>query len=366
MDENIEKKHILYIASTYEHLKMFHIPYIDKLKEYFIVDTLANGKESTININFKKKFFSLYNIYLIIKLHNFFNKHCYDVLILNTSLAAFICRMALKGIKSKPKVINIVHGYLFSDKKSLKNNFLLFLEKLVKNQTDYILTMNQTDYKIAKDNCLCIKDTFKIDGMGVKHMQISSEKNPYHDSMYNILYAAEYSDRKNQIELIKTIPQLIDAIPNIHLTLLGKGKNYKLYRKYICKHNLAQYITLEPYSSNPINYYKYCNLYVSSSKSEGLPFNIVNACEYGKPIIASNIKGHRDIYENGKSLLIYLNQDELIDKIKKVYRNEYAVYSESIFKFYSFERVFDYNVSLLFKIIMEGNNGNSKLKKESQ
>ena len=46
-----------------------------------------------------------------------------------------------------------------------------------------------------------------------------------------------------------------------------------------------------------------CDLYVSASHSEGLPFNIVEALGVGKTVLASNVKGHNDILADGVGVL---------------------------------------------------------------
>lgn len=351
MSDSLKNYRILYIASTYDHLKMFHLPYIDELRKSFEVDTLAKGKESDIDINFHKKLFSIKNLLLIFKLHKFFKKNHYHVVILNTSLAAFICRMALKGIKNPPNVINIVHGYLFNDTHGLKNKLLLYLEQLVKKQTDYIITMNQYDYDISKEKKLFSKEVHKIEGMGVSNLVKINDENPYQESNFNLLYAAELSDRKNQIDLLKIIPLIINKIPNVHLTLIGRGKNYQKYQNYINKHHLSSYISLANYVENPINYFKYCDIYVSNSKLEGLPFNILNACEFNKPIIATNIKGHIDINDVDNSLYLYNNQDDFVAKLMEIYLSKPIINGQKTFIHYSFNQVFMTNMNLLKELI---------------
>ena len=44
---------------------------------------------------------------------------------------------------------------------------------------------------------------------------------------------------------------------------------------------------------------------MSTSRSEGLPFNIMEAMHYGLPIIATQVKGHTDLLEDGVSGLLF-------------------------------------------------------------
>ena len=44
---------------------------------------------------------------------------------------------------------------------------------------------------------------------------------------------------------------------------------------------------------------------VSASRSEGLPFNLMEAMHFGLPAVVSRVKGHTDLFENGVSGLLY-------------------------------------------------------------
>lgn len=343
-------KKILYVASTYSHIKMFHLPYINELKKDNVVDVLACGKESDININFKKRLTSFTNLLLIIRLRKIIKANKYDWIILNTSLASFLVRMALKGKKRRPKVINMVHGYLFYGK-SFKQRLMLSIEKNLRKQTDFIITMNDYDYQIANKHHLFKEKIYNISGVGVNKISNYTDNNPFSSDRFNLLYAAELSNRKNQIFLLKCLVKLKEEIPNIRLTLIGKGKNYSKYKKFIKHNNLEDFVILEGFIENPSDYFKNCDLYVSSSKCEGLPFNILNAVEYDKTIICSNIKGHIDIDKVDNYLSIYHDENDFIQKVKKAYFNQEKKDGRKTFAHFEFSHVFPSNIKLINDII---------------
>jgi len=344
------KQKCLYVASSYIHIKNFHLPYIEKLEQENIkVDILSNDEECDFNVAFKKKIYSLKNIKNISKIRRIIKNNNYDLIILNTTLAAFLVRLALLFYKNRPMVINIVHGYLFCEKTSkLKKLFYLMCEKIVRRKTDYILTMNKYDYEIAIKHKLSLNNPYFINGMGVVKLD---EENVCQDSNFNLVYVAELSKRKNQIELIDLMPRLVKIIPNIKLILIGDGTYRNKLEKLVRKLNLTERVEFKGYIKDPSEYYKMCDVYVSSSKIEGLPFNILHALSFNKIVLASNIKGHNDIIKDGENGYLYDNADEFIEKITNIYnKNINQLETSETFKKYSFEKVFEENTSLLINL----------------
>lgn len=52
-------------------------------------------------------------------------------------------------------------------------------------------------------------------------------------------------------------------------------------------------------------WYRMANVSVSSSRCEGLPFNVIEAMYMGLPVVASCIKGHTDLITDGETGLLY-------------------------------------------------------------
>ena len=208
------KKKVLVVASTSDHLRTFHIPYIEKLKETCDVFTMSrdvNEQFADFNIKFQKKIMSFKNFKIIGEIKKILKENEFDVVFLNTSLAAFFVRAAIRGLKKKPRVINIVHGYLFGEKTNFfKRQAFLAAEKFVRKQTTNIIVMNNEDYDIVKKHKLCTGEVYKIQGMGINGNRFSKKaiKNTGLEEEINFSFIGELSSRKNQTFLIKFVKEL--------------------------------------------------------------------------------------------------------------------------------------------------------------
>ena len=303
---------VLMIASTAVHILHFHVPYIRAFTElgWEVEIACAGAEKLTQNatvrsLPFEKSFFSAKNLKAAWMLRKWVKEEKYDLIIVHTSLASFFTRLGLKRMR-RPKLINVMHGYLFDDQSSaIKRAVLLGAEKLTAKQTDLLLTMNQWDTVEAEKEKLCRK-VLQIPGMGVdfsrlktaQHMEKGQLRQKYHvpESAVVLIYAAELSGRKSQNVLIRAMKQLPK---DVILLLCGTGVLEEEYRTLAKTEGVEDRVRFEGYVKNVGEMYRMADIAVSTSRSEGLPFNIMEAMEMGLPCVCSKVKGHTDLIEDG-------------------------------------------------------------------
>lgn len=356
-------KKILYAASNMQHINNFHIPYIERLREEgYTVRVMATGEGADYNIPFVKKMLSPRNLLSQMKIRKIVKREGFDAIILNTTLAAFHIRMALPK-KKRPKVLNIVHGYLFSEKKGgLKRKILLLCERLLRKKTDAIAVMNEEDIRIATDNLLTDGEIKMTRGMGAKvgevsHDSVSVRQYTNTENKYLITFVGELSERKNQRLLICALPEIKISIPTAELLLVGAGGEEMRLRSLADKLGISDSVHFLGQRRQPCDFISASDLYVSASEIEGMPFNIIEALGVGIPILASDIKGHRDLIENGKTGYLYErgNITELVEKVKAFYNREISVdtaLQKEKYLEYSFDRVFNETYEVIKEFVL--------------
>ena len=351
-------KKILYVASTMSHINNFHLDYIEALRAAGNeVKTLAAGAGADYNIPFEKKYISFKNMNLTKEIRRIVETEKFDTVIMNTTLAAFYVRMALPK-KDRPTTVNVVHGYLFSRSSgTLKKLVLLMCEKLQRSKTDSIVVMNKEDLKIARDNRLTDGGIFFCNGMGVKPKlptrPADEVRREYASkNAFVLCFVGELSARKNQEFLITALPQLREYISEIKLWLVGDGDKRQNLEDLAEKLGVAEVVTFLGQRSDAADFISACDVYVSASQCEGLPFNIAEAMALGKPIVASGIKGNADMIEDGKSGLLYeLGElDGYIDCIMNLRSGKIKLSEADIrarFETYSYKNVFPETLNII-------------------
>lgn len=371
-------KKILFSASTLSHIENFHIPYLEQFKKQgYIIHIIGkpNNKsiipyvDKIIPISFEKNMFSIKNFIVSFQIAKIVKTGNYDIIILHTTLAAFFTRLGIMlSFKKTKLVINTVHGYLFDNKSSfLKKTIMLLAEKFTKCVTHTIIVMNSEDYDIAAKHKLYKDNLYTIDGMGInlssfppvsfEDKTILRKENSFKEDDFLLVYAAEFSKRKNQRFLISSMKRLIsDGLTNIKLVLLGDGILLDELKTYTKELDIINNVVFTGYTKDTCTYYQLSDLCVSSSRSEGLPFNIMEAMSVGLPVIASKVKGHSDLVipnENG-FLFEYDDIDEFCSYIKTIYKdknllNTMSIKNQELSKRYSIDTVLPNTVNIICK-----------------
>ncbi|MBR2965063.1 MAG: glycosyltransferase [Clostridia bacterium] len=305
---------ILYAASNMTHINNFHLGYIAALRENgHTVSVMARGEGADYDIPFEKKLFSAKNTACRRRIREIIKKERFDAVILNTTLAAFHIRLALPR-SARPRVINIVHGYLFSKNTGfIKKTLLSLCERLVAKRTDAIIVMNSEDRGIAEKMRLCRGKISSVDGVGVAVRDIitppSEIKKAYGEGKYSLLFVGELSARKNQELLIRALPKIREKIPNAVLWLVGDGALREELEKLAEKLGCADFVTFFGKRVDACDFMRACDLYVSAAKIEGLPFNVVEALGCGCYTVISDIKGHCDVVNSTRVGTLYPEGD---------------------------------------------------------
>ena len=330
-------KKILYVASTVGHLKSFHLPYLERLaQEGWTVhiagrgaDQLLPGAAAGFDVPFEKSMFSPKNLEAVRLLAGLLRREDYDAVSVHTSLAAFFTRLAvmLSG-RRDILVINTVHGYLFDrDTPLFKRTLLLWAEKLTARSTDLLLTMNRQDTQIAQSNHLCPGRIVQISGMGVDFSRFepagagerlrARERFGLPRDAFVLVYAAEFSKRKNQEELIRTMALLPERVC---LLLAGRGEGLEPCRALAEELGLSRRVFFAGFVPDVESCYHAADLCVSTSRSEGLPFNLMEAMSCALPVVATDVKGHQDLVLPGQTgfLVPYGDREALRARVEEL------------------------------------------------
>ena len=329
---------LLYAASNMQHINNFHLDYIDAFRrEGYTVDVMSRGEGADIQIPFEKKLFSRKNAFCRKLIRRTVKEGGYSAVLVHTSLAAFHIRFALP-MRKRPKVVNVVHGYLFSKNVNpVKHALLLLCEIITRSKTDAIVTMNREDLEVAKKFRLTSGKIYSSRGMGAAVRDVITPADAvrgefFPDGAFVLTFVGELSKRKNQIFLIDALSIIKKDIPNAILCLVGEGGERGALEDRAKMLGLSDSVLLVGKRKDACDFIRASDLYVSASSIEGMPFNLIEAMGIGKTVLASDVKGHSDLVDDGCDGFLYRFGDlrGFADKVIRIYRGELSVPEERI------------------------------------
>ena len=146
--------------------------------------------------------------------------------------------------------------------------------------------------------------------------------------------------------MLKSI-NLLDK-KNIRLLIIGRGETREKLIEYIKQNKLNSKIKLIPFQKNPYKYLRLADIFLFSSKFEGLPNVLLEAQCLKKYIISTNCPtGPKEILLNGKAgdLVPIGDYKKLSDKINK-YNKKNIYYKRKILLGYKKLYRFDYKYNM--------------------
>lgn len=175
-------------------------------------------------------------------------------------------------------------------------------------------------------------EIFKIDGVGVNlsrfHPCTAEEKKAlraelgYAEKDFIITVVAELNRNKNQIMLVKAVPELRQTIPELKIMLIGK-ETLPDVREFVEKERLGGTMQFLGYRHDVDRLTMASDIAFSASLREGLPVNIIEAMACGIPVVCSDNRGHRSLVRDKETGFIFSpkSEKEMMDAIVLLYKN---------------------------------------------
>lgn len=311
---------VLFTASTYSHIVNFHLPYLRRFQEEgWTVHAACGGRpmdipcaDEVMAFPLEKSMWSPGNFKAAAALRKRIVEEDYGLICTHTSLAAFFTRLAVLGLRARPTVVNMVHGYLFDGHTApLKRGVLLAAERWMAPVTDLALTMNRWDFEAAVRYKLGQR-VINIPGVGVDFSRLDEVPDGSRQRLraelgipedaFVLIYPAEFSTRKSQAVLIQAMERLPERV---RLVLAGDGALRPECESLARRLGAAGRVLFPGHVKGMGPWYAMADAAVSASRIEGLPFNIMEAMYAGLPVVASDVKGHRDLLADGGAGLLY-------------------------------------------------------------
>ncbi|HLO15122.1 MAG TPA: exopolysaccharide biosynthesis polyprenyl glycosylphosphotransferase [Anaerolineales bacterium] len=233
----------------------------------------------------------------------------YDVVHTHSSVAGIVGRFAAlaAGI---PVIVHHVHGWALHDGMSRWTRMLyLTLERLCAKFTDRIIAVSDADIRKGLSQRIAQVDKFSLVYNGidlekfrhdVSDKQIRSELG-LDPSCKLVGMIGRLDEQKNPVDLIRAAAIVVKRYPKVQFVIVGDGPLRPACEQLISELNLKDKFFLLGFRNDVAKILPILTIVAMSSLWEGLPLAFLEAMSAGKPIVANDIDGARDVVRNGET-----------------------------------------------------------------
>lgn len=332
---------ILYVTTISNTINAFLIPHIKMLIESghkvdvaFNIDQEVNQEIYNLGckvhiINFNRSLLKNNYINLVREMKDIITVENYDIVHTHTPIASAIVRIASRNLVNV-KVFYTAHGFHFYRGAPLKNWLLFYpIERYLSKYTDILITINEEDYKRAQ--------TFKgyqveyIPGVGIDldNIQVNKEKVSklkkdleLSTKDFVLCSIGELNDNKNHNVVLEALSKVNNK--NIKYIVAGAGELKEDLTKKVNELNIKDQVILLGFSEDIYELLDISDVFIFPSHREGLSRSLMEAMAMGKPIIASDIRGNKDLIDDKEGGLLFnpRNAARLSEHIITMLNNE--------------------------------------------
>ena len=285
---------------------------------------------------------SVYNPFLIFRLIKFLKR--FDVIHMHLFPTLYWVVFASFFI-SKPRLIYTEHS---TENRRRRIYLFKLLDRIIYKRLNVVTCITQST-KENLVNHIGYDNNFKIvnNGIFIDDYYDKAADYDFLKDTFRLIQVSSFREQKDQMTLLKAMTLLPE---NISLILVGEGELKGDCINYCKLNNLENRVLFLGARKDVPELLNYADITILSSHYEGFGLAILEGMAAGKPALASNVKGVKEIV-NGYGLLFEKGDySELASLILKL-KNDKLFY-ETISK-KCFERAQDYDINFMISKLVE-------------
>lgn len=227
----------------------------------------------------------------------------YSIIHLHSSKAGFLGRLASRIVR--PHAITIYHPHMLAHR--LGRRYIL-LEKFAALFTDYIIAESQSEEKIIKECNLIPHEKIVTIPAGVNIDALAPYSNVSSFMIRNPIVIGtigRLTYPKDPFTFIRAAKILIEQSMDAKFYWVGEGDLYTPAQQLIDQLGLHEIVSLLGWQNDSTAWIRTYDIFVHSSYYEAFGLAVAEAMALGKPVVASDISGVRDIVDNGITGYLY-------------------------------------------------------------
>ena len=222
-----------------------------------------------------------------------------------------------------PYIVNITGlGSVFEDGGMLQK-LVVFLYRVALKGASCIFFQNETNRNIFRSFKIRGKSDRLVPGSGVNLDRHKFEEYPSKEEPVTFLYVGRIMKEKGTDELLYAAEEIRKEYPDVQFELVGYYEDD--YKERIEEMQKAEIVHLTGYQKEIHPYYAKASAAVMPSYHEGMSNVVLEAAATGRPVLASDIPGCREGYDDDVTGIGFVPRDKeaLLNAVRKFMKLSY-------------------------------------------
>ncbi len=219
-----------------------------------------------------------------------------------------------------PVVVNTLHGFYFHDHmRPLPRRFYVLMEQLAAAQSDHILSQNPEDIRTAIDEHIAPADSLELLGNGIDLQRFRPEAVGddvvrvtratcgFDEDDIVIGFVGRLVEEKGVLELFDAIARVRERHPRVRLLVVGPVDAEKpdaLQPSRAARFGIGDITHFAGLRQDMPELYAAMDVFVLPSWREGYPRSPMEAAAMARPVVATDIRGCREVVVPGETGLL--------------------------------------------------------------
>jgi glycosyltransferase involved in cell wall biosynthesis len=259
----------------------------------------------------------LYDLISFWKLFHLCRRERFDLVVTHTSKGGVLGRMAAR-LAGAPRVIHTAHGFPFTEAGSRWSALLYtYLERWAGHFCDLVISVNEEERLTAirrkvirPDKIVTVLngiDLVPFEDVGT--IEATRRGLGVPDDALIVGTVGRLAEQKGFTYLIQAIPQVLRACPQAWFVFAGSGPLESELRALAAEKGVAGHCRFLGFREDIPALLGCCDLFILPSLWEGLSITLLEAMAAAKPVVATDIKGNREVIEDGVDGLLVAPAD---------------------------------------------------------
>ncbi len=291
----------------------------------------------TIEMRRKISLFS--DLKALVRLYLHFRRERPEIVHTHTPKAGLLGQLAAKAA-GVPVIVNTVHGFYFHDNmKWLPRKSFILMEKIAALCSDSILSQNREDIKTAIKEKIAAEGRMRYLGNGIDISRFDPARFSLEDregkkreigvsrGQSIVGFVGRLVVEKGIADFLEAAAAIKSLIPETKFLVIGPveiDKKGGFEPSAVKETDLASEVIFLGMRKDMPDLYSIMDVLVLPSHREGFPRSPMEAGAMGKPVVATNIRGCREVVRDGRTGILVPLRDtrELSEAVLRLLRDK--------------------------------------------